>query len=126
MAGVQRNTRQRQTILEVLQHSHHPLSPQELLAAGQHQVPSLSLATVYRTIKTLCDEGLAKTVELPGESPRFEAAGKHHHHHFRCRKCRRVFEVYGCTDLSALVPRNFQLEGHEIVLYGLCAGCVQT
>jgi Fur family transcriptional regulator, ferric uptake regulator len=120
---VERNTRQRQAIRAVLEASLHPLSPPELLAAAQDQVPGLSLATVYRTIKSLCDDGIAKAIELPGENPRFERVGKQHHHHFRCRQCARVYEIYACTDLSKLLPPGFALEGHEIVLYGLCNGC---
>jgi Fur family transcriptional regulator, ferric uptake regulator len=121
---VERNTRQRQAIRAVLEASAYPLNPNELLAAAQHQVPGLSLATVYRTVKSLCDDGIAKAVELPGESQRFEYSGKQHHHHFRCRHCARVYEIYACTDLSLLVPPGFSLEGHEIVLYGICQSCI--
>jgi Fe2+ or Zn2+ uptake regulation protein len=35
-----------------------------------------------------------------------------------------VFETKACLgDLRRLVPRRFQLTGHEIVLYGCCAEC---
>jgi Fur family ferric uptake transcriptional regulator len=63
-------------------------------------------------------------VDLPGEVTRFELSGKGHHHHFQCSACGRVFETKPCLgNLRRLVPRRFQLTGHELVLYGRCAEC---
>jgi Fur family ferric uptake transcriptional regulator len=61
---------------------------------------------------------------LPGESPRYEEAGKAHHHHFHCRKCDRVFEVDGCDAIfRRITPQGFRLESHDLTLSGLCADC---
>ncbi|MEL7061961.1 MAG: transcriptional repressor, partial [Acidobacteriota bacterium] len=88
------------------------------------EVPSLGLATVYRNLKSLVDDGTLATVELPGATGHYELAGKGHHHYFRCRSCDRVFDVEGCAaQLEELTPRGFQLEAHEIVLYGRCDAC---
>jgi Fur family ferric uptake transcriptional regulator len=85
-------------------------------------VTGLGIATVIAP-STLLESGWRR-VELPGEAPRYERAGSAHHHHFRCRQCARVFEIAGCPgDFAALAPAGFQLEAHEIVLYGRCAGC---
>jgi Fur family ferric uptake transcriptional regulator len=121
---MERTTRQRTAIQRVLEREGRPLSPAELLAAAQAEVPGLGIATVYRTIRALVDEGIAVAVELPGEPARYERAGAQHHHHFRCRSCDRVFEVPGCAaGITALVPPGFALERHELVLYGRCGGC---
>ncbi|NUN95068.1 MAG: transcriptional repressor, partial [Candidatus Omnitrophica bacterium] len=86
--------------------------------------PGLGIATVYRTLKSLLEEGSVVAVEMPGQALRYEAAGKEHHHHFHCRGCGRVFEVEGCpTGIGRLTPPGFRLEGHEIVLHGLCPDC---
>lgn len=123
--AVHRSTRQRQAIRQVFEEANRPLGPQEVLKAGQAYAPALGIATVYRTLKGLVEEGWLAAVELPGEPPRYETAGKKHHHHFRCRACVRVYEIKGCPpDLKRLTPRGFRLEGHEIVLYGLCTTCV--
>ncbi len=103
----------------------HPLSPQELLEAAQPYAPNLGIATVYRTIKRFVEDGWLIAVEIPGEPPRYELAGKHHHHHFYCRTCSRVYEVPGCpSDFSEIAPTGFELDGHELVLYGTCASCL--
>jgi Fur family ferric uptake transcriptional regulator len=124
---MQRETRQRQAIREVFAHHHDPLSTGEILARGKEFLPSLSIATVYRAIHNLVDEGYLVAVELPGKPPHYERAGKHHHHHFVCRGCDRVFELEGClSGWQELAPEGFHVEQHEIILYGKCRGCTMA
>lgn len=119
-----RNTRQRAVIREVLEHADRPLGAQEVLTEAQRQMKGLGIATVYRTIKGLTEEGWLVPVELPGEPPRYELAGKGHHHHFHCRDCGKMFELEGCVEnLKKLLPKGFKTTGHEVLLYGACAQC---
>lgn len=97
---------------------------QEVLALAQADVPGLSIATVYRNLKALVDEGELCPVVLPGENPRYELAGHTHHHHFQCTRCQRVFDIHSCPgDLKNLAPAGFQVDAHELVLYGSCSAC---
>ncbi len=122
--AMERDTAQRRAIREVFEASERPLGPREVLDAAQAMVPSLGIATVYRTVKALVEEGWLVPVELPGEPPRHERAGKKHHHHFVCESCDRVFEVEGCPgNFRSVVPEGFQLDRHDLVLYGRCATC---
>jgi Fur family ferric uptake transcriptional regulator len=121
---MERNTRQRSAIRDAIAHAERPLLPQEVLAAAQEQAPGLGIATVYRNLKALVDEGELKPVNLPGENPRFELDGHRHHHHFQCTRCERVFDVHACPgDLSHLAPPGFTLEDHDLTLYGRCKDC---
>ena len=124
---MERSTAQRRAIRKALVDADRPLSPQEVHSAARHAVPNLGLATVYRTLKAMIDEKLLVAVELPGESARYELSGKRHHHHFHCRDCGKVYDVDGCAqDLSSMLPRGFEMQDHEIVLYGLCVACTQA
>lgn len=121
---MERNTRQRSAIREAISTAARPLLPQEVLEAAQSSAPGLSIATVYRNLKALVDEGQLRAVMLPGESARFEPADVGHHHHFQCRACQRVFEVHACPgDLQALAPAGFVVEDHDLTLYGRCPAC---
>ena len=124
LSASERNTKQRAVIREVLQEADAPLSPPEIFEAAKSRHKGLGMATVYRAVKSLVDEGWLITVDLPGDSARYELAGKAHHHHFTCRKCKRVFEIHGCPgELSHLLPAGFKLETHDVVLGGLCVTC---
>jgi len=120
----ERKTQQRDAIRQVLVAADRPLSPQEVLRAAQRRSRGLGIATVYRALKSLSDEGFLVVVDLPGEASRFELAGKKHHHHFHCRDCGRAFDLEGCVPtVQKLAPKGFRVEDHEVVLYGLCAAC---
>ncbi len=123
---MERTTRQKTAILTVIEAAKRPLSPQEILDAAGLQVAKLGIATVYRNLKSLTQEGRLQIVTLPGESPRYEsrAVADHHHHHFQCSHCQRVFDVHDCPgDLKRMAPQGFVVERHELTLYGLCADC---
>ncbi|MDH4393084.1 MAG: transcriptional repressor [Aquabacterium sp.] len=118
------HTPQRAAILAAIARAGRPLLPQEVLELAATEAPTLSIATVYRALKKLSDEGDICPVALAGEPMRYEPAGREHHHHFQCRGCRRVYDVPGCVGGSGgLVPTGFTLEEHEVILYGRCASC---
>jgi len=120
----ERKTRQREVIETMLKQAGRPLLPKELLSKAQESLPQLGVATVFRTLKKMVDEGNAKVVCLPGDSPRYERSDLAHHHHFKCRECESVFEVNGCPGhLENLLPAGFQLTDHEFTLFGRCADC---
>lgn len=121
---MERNTRQRTAIRQAIADAARPLLPQEILQAAEAAVPGLSLATVYRNLRTLVEEGELLAVTLPGEVARYELAGAGHHHHFQCLSCQRVFEVEACPgNLAGLAPPGFTVEDHELTLYGRCSDC---
>jgi Fur family ferric uptake transcriptional regulator len=121
---VQRKTQQRAAIRQALERATGPLSPQEILDAAQGGAPGLGIATVYRNVRALLEDGWLAEVELPGAPSRYEPADRKHHHHFHCRRCDRVFDLEQCPGtLRSLAPRGFKPEAHEILLSGLCAAC---
>lgn len=121
---ITRNTRQKTAIRDAFEEAGRPLSTGEVLDLAQSKVDGLGIATVYRNVKSLVDEGWLATVELPGETPRYEVAGKDHHHHFQCESCGRVFELHGCLPgLDKLAETGFSVKRHELVLYGSCPEC---
>ena len=119
-----RSTRQRRAIRTVFETIHRPLGPQEVLDAVAKGVDGVGIATVYRNLKTLVEEGWLTPVELPGEPARYERAGKAHHHHFRCDDCGSVFELEGCIgNFKSMAPPGFRVSKHEVILFGSCASC---
>ncbi len=122
--AITRNTKQRALIKEVLEEEGRPLSASEVAKLARAKSEGIGTATVYRTINKLLEDGFLVPVEIPAEPSRYEVAGLHHHHHFYCRKCKKVFDVEGCpSDFSASTPEGFTLDAHEVILYGRCAEC---
>jgi len=140
MPAMERQTRQRQAVLDAIDHAGRALAPAEILALAQQSVASLNLSTIYRHLNALQDEARIVKVLLPGQAAaRFEAVchgdhgshgahghrdALHHHHHFHCNRCDRVYPLHACPgSMQELVPKGFVVEAHEITLSGLCAEC---
>ncbi|WP_332112720.1 transcriptional repressor [Variovorax sp. WDL1] len=128
---VERQTRQRDAVLTALSDSGRSLTPQEICELAQRSVPSLNISTVYRQLKGLLEHGEILSVDLPGQPPRYEAPCKsdhaqpdHHHHHFHCDDCGRVFPIHGCPgSMEDLAPDGFLVRRHDVTLHGRCADC---
>jgi Fur family ferric uptake transcriptional regulator len=122
-----RDTRQRRAIRGVFEHVARPLSTDEILAGAQATIAGLGIATVYRSIRALVDEGFLDVVDVPGRLPLYERAGKSHHHHFSCTQCRRVYELDGCTtEIKGMrLPRGFKATGHDVTIFGVCLACAR-
>jgi Fur family transcriptional regulator, ferric uptake regulator len=122
---LKRITTQRKAIEAVFTQHDRPLTVEEILNYGRESVPSLNVATVYRTLKILTDnESLVKIVH-PSFGTLYESSGKDHHHHFFCRECNRAYELPGCTlKVDDATPNGFIVEDHEVFLLGKCSECV--
>ena len=119
-----RSTRQKRAIGAVLRNHRNPLTAMEIQELALKEVPSIGIATVYRSLKSLASDGQVVSVEIPGEPPRYERADKGHHHHFLCRTCGEVFELERCLEgIKKMAPPKFRVEDHEIILYGACKDC---
>ncbi len=117
-------TQQRKALMECLHEASGPLNPAEILWFSREKVSSLGIATVYRNLKLLVEEGVVAELQVPGQGSYYEPADMGHHHHFQCRNCKQLFCIEGCPPgIKSLAPEGFKLDGHEIFLYGFCAEC---
>lgn len=69
-----RNTPQRQQIMEVFFNESGHLTTEEIYDRVRKEDPSLGQATVYRTMKLLCEAGLAREVRFGDGLARYEHA----------------------------------------------------
>jgi Fur family ferric uptake transcriptional regulator len=119
-----RSTKQKAAIRRAFAGADRPLSPGEALEYALERHPSIGIATVYRNIQALVEDGWLTAVEIPGQSARYELSGKEHHHHFQCNSCGKVYDLKGCIAQSKpKLPRGFSTTSHEFFLYGNCATC---
>ncbi|WP_293915098.1 Fur family transcriptional regulator [Deinococcus sp.] len=120
-----KDTRQREVIARLLRQAPGPLGVPELHRRALGELPNLGVATVYRTLKLMQEQGAAHIVTLDGDNL-YEASGRGHHHHFACRSCTRVFTLDTCPlplPAGTVYPGGFVVEAHEVTLYGLCPAC---
>lgn len=91
------------------------------------KLDGVGLATVYRNLQRLADEGTADTLRRPSGEQAFLLCGGGHHHHLSCRVCGRVEEIRDCSldDWARAVAEEhgFAQVEHSAELVGLCSSC---
>ena len=122
----QRNTKQRQVILEELQKlTSHPTAV-GLYRIVSRRLPKISLGTVYRNLDLLTRAGIIQKLEFGSEEARFDG-NLTPHHHIRCVKCGRVDDIHGPPlDLLGGKRDDFNdycVLGHRIEFFGVCPQC---
>lgn len=89
--------------------------------------PSLSLATVYKNIILMVENGVLVEVPITGEKAKYELA-KADHIHLVCTECGEVEDKPHHRGADALFTamteeENFTLSKQQINLYGVCEKC---
>ena len=119
-----RRTEQREAIVEALRASERAVTAQELHGT----LEGVGLATVYRNLQRLADEGTADTLRRESGEQAFLICDAGHHHHLTCRVCGRVERVRDCRldDWAAAVAaeHGFGQVEHHAELVGVCDACV--
>jgi Fur family peroxide stress response transcriptional regulator len=88
--------------------------------------PHISLATVHRTLETLCEIGEARKVTMLHDSARYDG-NLAPHHHVVCVKCRRVRDIEIPELEQVLRGRaaigDFKVLGSSLEIRALCSEC---
>jgi Fe2+ or Zn2+ uptake regulation protein len=122
-------THQRLAICEAVAESRAHPGVDEIYRTVRKRLPTVSRGTVYRTLETLCREGLVADVSHVRGTARFEAAAEPHHH-MVCLSCRRIIDLHDPA-LDGLAPssrgggeaRGFEVTGYQIQFQGHCGDC---
>lgn len=124
--GFQRQTKQREAILEELREATSHPTAVELYEMVRKRLPKISLGTVYRNLERLAEDGSIKKLESGNAQARFDGR-REHHWHVRCVRCA------GLSDLmeAPVVPESVSsrdLDGHVILglrveYVGVCPTC---
>jgi Fur family peroxide stress response transcriptional regulator len=117
-------TPQRIAILRALRQSHGHPGPEHVYATVKNELPSVSLATVYKTLDTLEQHGVIEEVTLRADSKRYDA-NLAPHHHVVCMRCKAIEDIDDDEAARAMpkVPAGFQVRFSRLQILGVCAKC---
>jgi Fur family transcriptional regulator, peroxide stress response regulator len=110
-------TPQRIAIIEALLDSTEHPRAEEIFAIVRRRHPHISLATVHRTLETLCRIGEARKVTPLYDSARYDG-NLTPHHHVICVRCRRIRDIE-VSGLDTILDRNPALGGYETLGWSL-------
>ncbi len=116
-----RMTSQRQIVLEVVEESEDHPDVDQLYQRAVEQDSTISLATVYRTVKLFQESGVIDRLEFGDGRARYEESGEHHEHLIDV-ETGDVIEFYH-AELEALKEQiahemGYELVDHRLELFG--------
>jgi Fur family ferric uptake transcriptional regulator len=127
-----RNSARRLRILEHLQNVDRFLSSQEIHSQLNAEGESLGLATVYRQLEILVEEGHLDSIVSPKGEKLFRHCGvdEDHHHHIICRKCgmTRQIEISQVEEMAEFAAKKYKFTevSHSLEIFGICEKCTRS
>ena len=118
-----RMTGQRKIIAQVLENAADHPDVEELYKRTSKIDPTISIATVYRTVKLFDEAGILDKLEFGDGRARYEDAEREHHDHLIDVNSGRVIEFMD-SDIEKLQEKiaqklGYRLMGHKLELYGV-------
>lgn len=88
---------------------------------------SPGIASIFRTVRLLCDLNLLQRIHGLDECHRYSLGGSHGHH-LICTRCGAMERFDNCG-IQALIPEleqrtGFRVSTHLVELFGLCPRCL--
>lgn len=121
-------TNQRDVILNVFLRTERHLSVDDLYQLVKAKDSTIGHTTVFRTMKLLCECGIAREIDFGDRLIRYEhKLGHEHHDHLVCLKCGAFIEALD-PEIERLQDRlcerfNFAPERHRMEIFGYCQKC---
>jgi Fur family ferric uptake transcriptional regulator len=105
------------------------LSAQEIFDRLRAEGRGVGIASVYRILDFLADQGFVQRVDIGDAITRFEPAHSDgvHHHHLVCNSCGKV-EAFADERLEHALRQverktGYTTAGHDVLLRGACRDC---
>lgn len=121
-------THQRQKIYEALSSRPGHYSPEEIYEQVRKDLPSISLATVYKNLRTFVEAGMLHQVS-PHHGWRIDANPRPHHH-LICTRCRSISDIdvdrIDPVKLHGRLPAGFRVEKFAVEIQGICKSCSEA
>ena len=119
-------TPQRTVIFEELIRSKDHPSADILFREVRERFPNISFDTVYRTLMTFVQIGIADVVEGYGDRRRFDP-NMDPHHHVHCVTCGKIIDFaspeYDNLDVPKDIQDAFVITNKKVVINGICKKC---
>jgi Fe2+ or Zn2+ uptake regulation protein len=119
---IRRNTNQSQIVYKSIELMGHTTS-EKLIEYINSNYENISLATIYRNLSKLLDEGQIRKLRL-GNEEIYETV-KETHYHFKCQICGSIYDI---DPKMISIPDIIEVDGNivtntDIMMEGICKNC---
>ncbi|MCP4703669.1 MAG: transcriptional repressor [candidate division Zixibacteria bacterium] len=124
---INRNSFQRDVILEELRKVKSHPSATALYEIVKKRIPNISLGTIYRNLELLSQKGIIQKLGLNGTEARFDGTIVSHYH-ISCTNCGRIDDIDDLPyenneDEMTKIINGYQVSGCHKNFFGICPKC---
>lgn len=122
-----RITPQRMALLRLLTTSDDHLTAAQIHEKMRERFPTMSLATVYKTLNLLKEMGEVLELGFRDDDNRYDGSDPSPHPHLICIRCRKIIDLdmpeFGDVDQEIAVTSGFKILKHRLDFFGICPDC---
>lgn len=123
-------TPQRTAILQLLKESREHPGVEKVHKMILKRYPSVSLATIYKTLELFKEKGLIQEVAASSRQVGYDGQ-PHFHPHLVCKSCKEIKdmspgEIPEEYEKEAAEKHGYQVSSKQLFLYGLCSECQES
>lgn len=127
MSTPRRKTWQREAVKKSLADFSDAISAQGLHTFLSQEGIEMGLATVYRSLAVLVEEGQVDAIQSPEGEALYRLCASGHHHHLICRNCGYTVEIEA-PDVETWAAAEASKYGftdpeHHMEVFALCSSC---
>ena len=122
-AKIERKSVSREVIYSTLASTKSHPDAEWIYEQARKEQPNLGIATVYRNLKKMSDEGKIVAIETNKGSVHYDACVLDHAH-FICEKCDKILDIeFPDVPFNEAEKAGYKVKRGKVVLYGLCPNC---
>lgn len=119
-----KTTPQRIIIFHKLKEIKGHIKADELYKMIKKEIPSISVSTVYRTLREFEDKGFIQTLPaLTTYGLTIFDTNMEQHHHFICKICGKILDIQSKAVEVKLNEKHGDVENVTVVIKGICPSC---
>ncbi len=122
-----RITPQRYAVLKALSYSKAHPSAESIYEGLVAHYPTMSLATVYKTLNLLKQKGEVLELEFSELGNRYDGNIPYPHPHVICTECGKIVDpsMFALEEITEKMMKEtgFKIASHRLDFYGLCGSC---
>jgi len=121
----------REDVLRSLARAQGFRTAQQLFAQMRNSGSRIGLATIYRTVQSMADQGEVDVLRTAGGEVAYRRCESDaHHHHLVCRECGATVEIAAASVEQwagrVAADHNFDEVKHVLEIFGRCPTCRST
>ena len=116
-------SKQKDAILHIIQNSPLHLTAEEIFLECKKQHIRISIATVYRNLGILTEEGTIRKISLSDQPDCYDKITESHCHAI-CDRCHQLEDIK-IPDLTDLIEKSngIHISSYDICVHHVCAAC---